>query len=46
MDYCYGGPNNFSVAISPNDIDSGTNTGTITYGTFNLWCGTQNPIPT
>ncbi len=39
--FCYGGPNNFNVAITPNDIASDT----ITYGTFNLWCGTQNPVP-
>ena len=42
MDYCYGGPSNFSIVTTPDDVGSNT----ITYGTFNLWCGTQNPTPT
>lgn len=37
MDYCYNGPSNFNV--SPGDDI----TRTITFGTFNIWCGTQNP---
>ena len=38
---CPQGPQNFNVAVTPNDVTSDT----ITYGTFNLWCGYQNPIP-
>ncbi len=41
MDYCFNGPSNFSVVGTPDDIISGT----ITFGTFNLWCGTQNATP-
>ena len=42
MDYCYGGPSNFSIDVTPDDVASNT----ITYGTFNVWCGQQNPTPT
>ncbi len=42
MNYCANGPGNFNIQVTPDDVASAT----ITYGTFNLWCGTQNPTPT
>ena len=42
LNICPQGPQNFNVDVTSSDVASHT----ITYGTFNMWCGYyQNPIP-
>lgn len=39
MNYCCCGPRNFRVYAADDELEPRT----ITYGTFNIYCGTQNP---